>query len=329
MEPDLLHNIFLPPPPNPTMFHHPSLSWLCAGLISAVAIILFSLFILLRKNKHPGLPPSPPTIPLVGNLHQLGSLPHCSLRALAQRHGPVMLLHLGSVPTVIVSSAAAAQDVLKIHDLDFATRPNTSLTDRLFYGSRDIVFARYGDYWRQVRRVSVLHLLSPKQVQSFRRVWKEEANLLVHRIRETSGQPTNISVMLVGFVTDIFCRVAFGKKHFTDEESGSGRVHRLLMETMAVLGSFPVRDFLPWLGWIDQLSGLDAKVRKVVTEIDAFIEKVLDEHATTITTNNNDMVDFVDILLSLDSLVEGESLGRDDIKAIILVRTFISLHEDI
>uniref|UniRef100_A0A0D3ELB4 Cytochrome P450 n=1 Tax=Oryza barthii TaxID=65489 RepID=A0A0D3ELB4_9ORYZ len=56
------------------------------------------------------LPPSPRGLPLLGHLHLLGALPHRALRSLAAAHGPVLLLRLGRVPVVVVSSAAAAEE---------------------------------------------------------------------------------------------------------------------------------------------------------------------------------------------------------------------------
>uniref|UniRef100_A0A0E0FIU0 Cytochrome P450 n=1 Tax=Oryza nivara TaxID=4536 RepID=A0A0E0FIU0_ORYNI len=63
------------------------------------------------------LPPSPRGLPLLGHLHLLGALPHRALRSLAAAHGPVLLLRLGRVPAVVVSSAAAAEEVMRSRDL--------------------------------------------------------------------------------------------------------------------------------------------------------------------------------------------------------------------
>nr|GMD32986.1 cytochrome P450 71A2-like [Ipomoea batatas] len=76
-----------------------------------------------------------------------------------------MLLHFGSVPVLVVSSPTAAREIMKTHDSIFSDRPKSSITDRLFYGSKDVAFAPYGEYWRQVRSICVLHLLSNKRVQ--------------------------------------------------------------------------------------------------------------------------------------------------------------------
>ncbi|CDY48166.1 BnaA06g16670D [Brassica napus] len=76
-----------------------------------------------------------------------------------------MLLHFGRVPVLVVSSADAARDVLKTHDV-FASRPQSKIFEKLMYNGRDVAVAPYGEYWRQMKTnrpsVCVLHLLSNK-----------------------------------------------------------------------------------------------------------------------------------------------------------------------
>ncbi|XBI87196.1 hypothetical protein VPH35_025326 [Triticum aestivum] len=72
---------------------------------------------------------------------------------------------LGEVPTVIVSSAEAAALVMKTNDLAFAGRPRSATLDIFGCGERGIVFAPYGDPWRQMRKVCTVKLLSSKQVR--------------------------------------------------------------------------------------------------------------------------------------------------------------------
>lgn len=81
-----------------------------------------------------------------------------------------MLLQLGSVPALVVSSADAAKEIIKVHDLALSNRPKLRAAKRLLYDYKDVSMAPYGELWRQLKSIYVLQLLSNKRVQSFRRV---------------------------------------------------------------------------------------------------------------------------------------------------------------
>uniref|UniRef100_R7W1W9 Cytochrome P450 71C2 n=1 Tax=Aegilops tauschii TaxID=37682 RepID=R7W1W9_AEGTA len=86
----------------------------------------------------------------------------------------MMLLRLGAARTLVVSSLRGAEAVLRTHDHILASRPSSVVSDILTYGSSDMAFAPYGEYWRQVRKLVTTHMLSVKKVQSFRSAAMEE-----------------------------------------------------------------------------------------------------------------------------------------------------------
>lgn len=129
-----------------------------ASPIQSLALILLLFLIAVhlatprsRAEKLLSKLPSPPfKLPSIGHLHLIGSLPHRSLCDLATNHGPdVMLLRLGTVPTLIMSSPHAAKAVLRTLDHHFASWPHSAVANILFNGSTDVAFAPYGDYWWQ------------------------------------------------------------------------------------------------------------------------------------------------------------------------------------
>ncbi|XP_020579445.1 cytochrome P450 71A1-like [Phalaenopsis equestris] len=295
-------------------------------LLSLLTILL--LLFLLRKRKAVAakkLPPCPRGLPLLGNLHQLGSFPHRSLNSLSKQYGPLILLRLGIVaPTVVISSAELAEQVMKTQDLIFASRPPSSMANHLLYNSTDIAFSPYNDYWRMMKKISIVHLLSSRRVQSYKRVRQEEIDLLIEEIRTASAaaEAVNLSKRLGVLTNDIICRVALGRKY-----SGETRFREMLDEFQRLLGSFPMADFIPWLGWVDRVIGLEGRARRTSRELDQFLERVLEEHLSRKKSSNaigssKECEDLVDVLLSVKDEHGSEDadipLGKEHIKALIL-----------
>lgn len=65
-----------------------------------------------------------------------------------------MHLRLGNISTIVVSSPEMAKEVMKTQDLHFVDRPQIMSASIIFYDCTDIGFSSYGDYWRNMRKVS-------------------------------------------------------------------------------------------------------------------------------------------------------------------------------
>ncbi|CAA2982703.1 cytochrome P450 71A6-like [Olea europaea subsp. europaea] len=298
-------------------------------MISFIYFILFIIFLYkwyynATSKARKSLPPSPAKLPVIGNLLQLGLHPHRSLKGLSERYGPLMMLHLGSVPALIVSSADAVREIVKNQDLIFSSRPKLSVMHRIVYGSKDIAFARYGDHWRQVRSIGVLQLLSNKRVQSYRHIREEETSLMIEKIRNSpssSMSEVNLSNLLVSLTNSIISRVVLGRKYDGGEESENFEL--MLKEIGELLVTFNPGDYVPWLNWINRVSGFDARLEKVAKSFDEFLTRVVEEHRSrkqgkTDRDGSSDEVDFVDILLEIQR--ENSSsypIETDTIKALI------------
>ncbi|CAI0447444.1 unnamed protein product [Linum tenue] len=271
------------------------------------------------------LPPSPPTLPVLGNLHQLGLYAHRSLQLLARRHGPLMHLQFGQVPVLVASSAAAAREIMKTNDLIFSGRVASPVAAKLLYDYEDIATAPYGEGWRQRRSICVLHLLSNRRVQSFQRVREEETAILMKKMKEQ--RVVNLSESFATLTNDIVSRATLGRKYSEQGSHGGQKknFNELLLEFMELLGSFNVGDFIPLLSWINIFTGFNSRVGIISKEFDDFLEGVVDEHASKLEnradreTEEEEAEDLVDILLKLqrDNAL-GFPLTRKNVKAIVL-----------
>ncbi|CBI19818.3 unnamed protein product, partial [Vitis vinifera] len=113
----LFYSQQLPKPPQTVMILH----------LILLALPLFLLFLVRnhRNNGRTPLPPGPPGLPFIGNLLQISkTAPHLYLWQLSKQYGSLMFLRLGFVPTLVVSSARMAKEVMKTHDLEFSGRPS-------------------------------------------------------------------------------------------------------------------------------------------------------------------------------------------------------------
>lgn len=125
-----------------------------------------------------------------------------------------MQLQLGEVSNVVVSSPEIAKEVLQTHDTGFANRPAILAAEILAYGFTDINFSPYGSYWRQLRKICSVKLLSAKRVKSFRSIREEEVSNLIGTIYSSGGSavPINLTQSINSLNHGIIGRTAFGKK---------------------------------------------------------------------------------------------------------------------
>ncbi|PSS31281.1 Cytochrome P450 83B1 like [Actinidia chinensis var. chinensis] len=294
-------------------------------LLFLLALPISLLFLLHkhRENRHVILlPPGPPGLPFIGNLHQIdNSAPHQYLWELSQKYGPLMSLRLGFVQTLVVSSAKMAKEVMKTHDLEFASRPSLLGQQKLSYNGLDLVFAPYNDYWREMRKICVLHLFSPKRVCSFRSIREDEVFQMIGKINKLLASSdkvlVNLSETVMALTSTIICRVAFGKR-YEDEGYERSRFHSLLNEAQAMMGSFFISDYFPLMGWVDKISGLCGRLEKNFKELDLFYQEIIDDHLDP-KREKSEEDDITDVLLRLQKeKLFTIDLTWDHIKAVLM-----------
>jgi hypothetical protein len=295
-------------------------------LLLIFLISFLYVFKRLRSGK-PNLPPSPPKLPIIGNLHQLGTLPHRSLQALSKKYGPLMFLYLGNAPTLVVSSADMAREIMKTHDLILSNRPKTTGGNIMLYGCQDVFFSPYGEFWRQTRKISVLELLSIKCVQSFQYVREEEVEALINKIRHSclKGDSVNLSEMFNATTNNIASRCILGQKF--EEENGKSKFGQLSRRVMVLFVAFCFGDFFPSLGWIDVLTGIIPRMTATMRGFDSLFDQMIEEYKTKKSDNDKpNKLDLLHILLRLqkNNMLDIE-LTKNNIKAILMVSLSLSL----
>ncbi|CAN0906410.1 Cytochrome P450 83B1 [Linum grandiflorum] len=289
-------------------------------LILALPFLLLLLPLLMKKQKNANLPPGPAGLPILGNLLQLDpSAPHRYLWQLSHTYGPLMSLRLGSAQILVVSTAKMAEQVMKTHDLIFCNRPTALGPKKLSYNFLDLAFAPYDAYWRQMRKLCMVHLFSANRVQSYAPIREHEVSKMLHKIAEAgSNKPFNLSAAMMSLTNTIICQVAFGKRFEDEGTDQRSRFQSLLNESQAMFTSFFFSDHFPFLGFLDRLTGLTSRLDKNFRELDVFYQEIIDEHLDP-NRAKPEQDDILDVLLQIlkDKSLKVE-LKSDHIKAILM-----------
>ncbi|KAL6629055.1 hypothetical protein ACP70R_028820 [Stipagrostis hirtigluma subsp. patula] len=296
--------------------------YLCLVLALLLPVLLLRL---LKKRDGDGvrLPPGPWRLPVIGSLHHLVGTPlvHRALAGVARRlDAPLMYLKLGEVPVVVATSPDAAREVMRTHDVTFATRPWSPTIRIMMEDGQGLVFAPYGDLWRQLRRISILELLSARRVQSFRRVREEEAARLVAAVAATPpGQAVNVSERIAVMIADSAVRAMIGDRFKRRDEFLVS-----LEEGLKLVSGFSLGDLFPSSRLVNFVSGAarraHANHRKNFELMECAIKQHEERRAAAAASGTvDDEEDLVDVLLRIqkDGGLE-VPLTMGIIKAVIL-----------
>ncbi|KAI3459031.1 hypothetical protein Pfo_015694 [Paulownia fortunei] len=295
---------------------------------SFVVLVSFFVFVFMlqklgarsRTSKRKlSFPPGPWKLPFIGNLHLLAGSdpPHHTLRDLAKKYGPLMHLQLGEVDLITVSSPETAKQFLKTHDIVFASRPSLLATEINCYGNTDIAFAPYGEYWRQLRKICTLELLSAKRVQSFRPIREEGVSDLCKWIALHAGSQINLTEKVSMANYDIMVRAALGKN--TNEQATFTDIVRKSVELMSV---FHIADLYPSIKFFHLVTGLKRKIEELHQQSDRIIGNIIEERkrANAAKINEGEKHEYLlDVLLKVQGGGSLEvPLTTDNIKAVLM-----------
>ncbi|KAL1354642.1 isoflavone 2'-hydroxylase [Arachis hypogaea] len=264
------------------------------------SLLLFVVFItsyMLFTKRFKNLPPSPPSLPLIGNLHLLKPPVFRTFYALSQKYGPIFSFRFGSQLSVVVSSASLAEECFTKNDIVLANRFRSAKTKHLTYNNTVVITSPYGDHWRNLRRICSLEILSTQRLNSFTGIRRDETARLVRSLSEGLCEGfTRVEVRskLTELTFNTIMRMVSGKRYYGEECDGTSaeeaKKFRDVMDDMAKFGlSSNLGDFVPVVRLFD-FSGDNRKLQIIGEKMDALFQGLIDEHRSK-KESSNTMID--------------------------------------
>ncbi|GMY28549.1 cytochrome P450 CYP82D47-like [Fagus crenata] len=301
-------------------FSYLSFTTSMASVFTLFLFLFFLLWILIRRvqgtasvSKRKVPPEAGGAWPLIGHVHLLGGSqpPHITLGNMADKYGPIFTIWLGVHRTLVVSSWEIAKECFTTNDKAFANRPKALALEILGYNYAMFGFSPYGPYWRQVRKMAMLEVLSNHRLEMLKHIREAEVNDSIKDIYELLGKNNNNNNKVLvemerwfGYTTlNVVFRMVIGKRFggamTKDEKAGNDRCRKALREFFDLTGAFVVSDALPYLRWLD-VGGYEKAMKKTAKELDHMAQGWLQEHKQRkISGGIKEHQDFLDVMLSI------------------------------
>ncbi|KAL5810702.1 hypothetical protein ACOSQ4_027270 [Xanthoceras sorbifolium] len=252
--------------------------------ISLLFISVMSLLIVLwlikstftKSQSNLRFPPSPPALPIIGHLHLLSSQLPKSLQTLACRYGPLMQIRMGASTCIVVSNATVAKDILKTHEIDFASRYESGPGQYNIYSGCGFITGPYGAYWRFMKKLCATKLFA--QLQRFEHIREKEIEKLLKSLLKSSrkGEPCNLGKEFATLTNNLTFRMTMGKK-FSENGDEAVEMRRLAVEIIEIAAKFGVNEVFGFLKKVD-LFGNGKKLRETICKYDEFVEQIMKEY---------------------------------------------------
>ena len=161
------------------------MAYLLQGLIVAILLTIVAINLPAQRNRR-NLPPGPPRLPVIGNLHQAPTdYPWRTYQQWSKQYGPVFSLQYGLNTIIMLGTHKAARDLLDKRSNIYSSRPHVPMGgDIVSKGLRNVLMP-YGNQWRAHQRVQASYL-NFQMSQSYREIQDVESKQLIYEILSTS-----------------------------------------------------------------------------------------------------------------------------------------------
>ncbi|XP_039155311.1 cytochrome P450 CYP82D47-like [Eucalyptus grandis] len=298
-------------------------------LISTLALLLpIFLYRSYISKDHHDVPEAEGGWPIVGHLPLFSSkdLMHKKLGSMADKYGPIFTIRLGSHRAIVVSSWEVAKECFTVHDKTFADRPMITATKLMGYNGAMFGFAPYGEYWREMRKIATIELLSNHRLDSLKHIRAFEVETAIKDLfkawiekgRPRNGIPVEMKSWLGDLMLNISVKMVGGKRYCGSnadcDDAEAKRCQGSIRRFFDLFGVVVLSDAISGLGWLD-CGGYKRSMNETAKELDVLAQGWLEEHRRKRLSHpgGDGEQDFMDLMLKVIEGVEFSDFDADTV----------------
>ncbi|KAI8670225.1 Fumitremorgin C synthase [Fusarium keratoplasticum] len=216
----------------------------------ALCGLLYMVMTMGRRAKH--LPPGPPTLPILGNLHQIpqkGS--YLTFTKWAKQYGGLYSLKLGTGTAVVVTDRRIVKELIDKKSSKYSNRPPSYVSHDLITSGDHLLVMQYGQQWRTFRKLVHQYFMESMVEKRHVEVQNAEATQM---LRDMCVRPDQHMRHPKRYSNSIIMSLVFGFRTPSVDTPHMTQLYDLMENWSKVMepGNTPPVDIYPFLHWVPQ-----------------------------------------------------------------------------
>ena len=220
------------------------------------AVVLIFLFCLLcflvsrHRSRAKNFPPGPRQLPFIGNLLDMPTFNHVTMKALAKQYGAIYTLNIMGHDVFVVTNIDLAWEALVRKGNVFAGRSDSYVGHALHQGQQAIIFGDYTARWKLLRKVahSALRMFG-SGIENLEQKVQREVDELCHRLSESRGVAINPKSAISLGVMNVICACLF-EARFAEGDEYLKEMSEMIDESIYLAGSGALLEMVPFMKFL-------------------------------------------------------------------------------
>ncbi|KAK1808405.1 hypothetical protein LTR12_017238 [Friedmanniomyces endolithicus] len=220
-----------------------------ASLALLTSTILYVYLYIGRREKN--LPSGPPTLPVLGNIHQIPKQgAHFQFTKWAQEYGGIYTLKLGTGTAAVITDRRLVKETIDKRSSKYSERPKSHVAN-LISGGDHILLMDYGQQWRDTRKLLHGTFMEKVVEEQYLKTQEAEASQM---LRDYLLEPEHHMLHPKRYSNSIIMSIVWGVRTPTTQTRHLHRLYDLMEVWSKVLetGATPPVDIYPFLHWLPQ-----------------------------------------------------------------------------
>ncbi|KAK5019379.1 hypothetical protein LTR16_000571 [Cryomyces antarcticus] len=237
-------------------------------ILSISAALIYAVLFVGRRGRN--FPHGPPTLPLIGNLHQMPTKrAHLKFTEWAKQYGGIYSLKLGTGTAVVLTDRRLIKQLVDKKSSIYSNRPPSYVGEGLITSGDHLLIMNYGDLWRSFRKIIHQYVMESMVEKEHTMLVNAEA---VQMIRDFCVAPEQHMLHPKRFSNSIIMSLLYGVRTPSVETRHMKKLYELMEKWSKVLhlfellwvegadiilkvmepGNTPPVDIFPFLHWVPE-----------------------------------------------------------------------------